>query len=170
MRSILKNLPDVVPIYPPLGYAEVGEELSIDTRKSQYMKSPGNFATFHCLESYLHGVAGTQGTSKSDIFRLDVKRDIGLVNKSVDGLTDLNVWSQEIGGFLKTKVWSSKTMALGFYWTMRSMIMKILNSDFIHLLFICFWVFFLLKFGMSMIGKNYICISSFKFVYFFLFV
>ncbi|CDY68806.1 BnaA01g34930D, partial [Brassica napus] len=84
----VRNLPDVVPIYPPLGYAEVGDEFPIDTRKSQYMKTPGNFATFHCLESYLHGVAGTQGTSNADLFRLDVKRDIGLVNKSVDGLKD----------------------------------------------------------------------------------
>ena len=84
----VRNLPDVVPIYPPLGYAEVGDEFPIDTRKSQYMKTPGNFATFHCVESYLHGVAGTQGTSSADLFRLDVKRDIGLVNKSVDGLKD----------------------------------------------------------------------------------
>ncbi|CAN6818152.1 phospholipase A1-IIgamma-like [Brassica napus] len=84
----VRNLPDVVPIYPPLGYAEVGDELPIDTRKSPYLKSPGDLATFHCLEAYLHGLAGTQGTSKADLFRLDVKRDIGLVNKSVDGLKD----------------------------------------------------------------------------------
>uniref|UniRef100_A0A0D3BKA7 Phospholipase A1 n=1 Tax=Brassica oleracea var. oleracea TaxID=109376 RepID=A0A0D3BKA7_BRAOL len=84
----VKNLPDVVPIYPPLGYAEVGDELPIDTRKSPYLKSPGDLATFHCLEAYLHGLAGTQGTSRADLFRLDVKRDIGLVNKSVDGLKD----------------------------------------------------------------------------------
>lgn len=83
-----RNLPDVIPIYPPIGYSEVGDELPIDTRKSQYMKSPGNLATFHCLEAYLHGVAGTQGTAKADLFRLDVKRAIGLVNKSVDGLKD----------------------------------------------------------------------------------
>ncbi|CAN8274608.1 unnamed protein product [Cochlearia groenlandica] len=84
----IRNLPDVIPIYPPLGYSEVGDELTIDTRKSQYMKSPGNIATFHCLESYLHGVAGTQGTAKAVLFRLDVQRSIGLVNKAVDGLKD----------------------------------------------------------------------------------
>lgn len=84
----IRNLPDVIPIYPPLGYSEVGEELQIDNRKSPYMKSPGNLSTFHNLEGYLHGVAGTQGTTKADLFRLDVKRDIGLVNKSVDGLKD----------------------------------------------------------------------------------
>ncbi|CDY34061.1 BnaC03g62710D [Brassica napus] len=87
-NSFILNLPDVVPIYPPLGYAEVGDELPIDTRKSPYLKSPGDLATFHCLEAYLHGLAGTQGTSKADLFRLVVKRDIGLVNKSVDGLKD----------------------------------------------------------------------------------
>lgn len=83
-----RNLPDVIPIYPPIGYSEVGDEFPIDTRKSPYMKSPGNLATFHCLEGYLHGVAGTQGTNKADLFRLDVERAIGLVNKSVDGLKD----------------------------------------------------------------------------------
>ncbi|XP_010529190.1 PREDICTED: phospholipase A1-IIgamma-like [Tarenaya hassleriana] len=82
----IRNLPDVVPIYPPIGYSEVGEELVMDTRKSPYLKSPGNPTLFHTMEVYLHGIAGTRGT-KSD-FKLEIERDIALVNKPIDGLKD----------------------------------------------------------------------------------
>ncbi|CAA7042719.1 unnamed protein product [Microthlaspi erraticum] len=126
----IRNLPDVVPIYPPIGYAEVGDELPIDTRKSQYMKSPGNFATFHCLEAYLHGVAGTQGIAKADLFRLDVKRDIGLVNKSVDGLKDECMvpghWRA-----LKNKGMVQQDDGSWKFWIMRVMTMKIMIYEFL---------------------------------------
>ncbi|KAL6279656.1 hypothetical protein ACE6H2_016537 [Prunus campanulata] len=77
-----------LPIVPFENYVHVGQELIIDTLKSPYLKKPND--TVHELEVYLHGVAGTQG--KNNDFKLEVNRDLALVNKTLDGLKDeLNV-------------------------------------------------------------------------------
>lgn len=62
----IRNKKDNVPKVPfrlfPWGFTHVGEELVIDTRKSEFLKSD---ASSHSLEVYLHGIAGTK-EKKSD--------------------------------------------------------------------------------------------------------
>lgn len=81
----ITNSTDIVPKIPfLLGiYIHVGEELEIDTTKSDYLKSN---ADAHNLDVYLHGVAGVQETNGD--FTLEVDHDIALINKHLDGLKD----------------------------------------------------------------------------------
>ncbi|XP_007025431.2 PREDICTED: phospholipase A1-IIgamma [Theobroma cacao] len=77
----ITNSTDIIPKLPVLlGYTDVGENLAIDTTKSPYLRQGINA---HNLEVHLHGVAGVQ---ESGEFKLEVDRDIALINKKIDGL------------------------------------------------------------------------------------
>ncbi|KAK1416861.1 hypothetical protein QVD17_25978 [Tagetes erecta] len=92
----IENASDVVPHYPlrtkmlcclrNIGYSHVGKVVRIDTRKSSYLKQPGDVQKWHDLETYLHGIAGTHGDKGG--FNLVVPRAIALVNKNTDSLND----------------------------------------------------------------------------------
>lgn len=82
----ITNVPDLIPHYPVFRFRDVGEELEINTLKSEYLKRSLNLAHFHNLEAYLHGVAGTQ--HNQDEFKLEINRDIALLNKDLDALQD----------------------------------------------------------------------------------
>ncbi|OMO76292.1 Lipase, class 3 [Corchorus capsularis] len=84
--DVVPNLPLPLPLFQ---YTHVGEELLIDTLKSPYLKNflgIKKLMVSHQLEPYLHGVAGTQGPKGE--FKLEVNRDISLVNKYLDALKD----------------------------------------------------------------------------------
>lgn len=84
LRALLiNNESDIVPKSLIIGYSKVGEELEIDTEKSMYLRSD---ISSHNMEAYLHGIAGTQGSKGG--FKLEVNRDIALVNKNIKGLKD----------------------------------------------------------------------------------
>ncbi|XP_049358304.1 phospholipase A1-II 1-like, partial [Solanum verrucosum] len=103
----IHNLLDIVPKYPSIGYFDVGQKIVIDTTKSPYLKlNPGDPHTRHNLEGYLHGIDGTQGIGPLDGFKLEVNRDLALVNRIWDILKDEYLvpgawWVEKHNGMVK---------------------------------------------------------------------
>ncbi|XP_015881138.3 phospholipase A1-IIgamma [Ziziphus jujuba] len=86
----VRNEKDEIPELPDRieGYVHVGKKLVIDTTQSPYLKEKiiSTENVLHDLQVYLHGIAGTQGSTGG--FKLEVKRDLALINKKLDALKD----------------------------------------------------------------------------------
>ncbi|TVU18264.1 hypothetical protein EJB05_16211, partial [Eragrostis curvula] len=80
------NFGDVVPQVPALSYVDVHAALPINTDKSPHLIHPLLPHSRHHLELYLHGLAGEQGSRGG--FKMEVERDLALVNKGADLLKD----------------------------------------------------------------------------------
>ncbi|KAH7514222.1 phospholipase A1-IIgamma-like [Ziziphus jujuba] len=82
----IANLNDSNPDFPnsTYGYYHVGTKLVIDSLQSPYLKDAIN--TVHQLQVYLHTIAGTQGSAGG--FKLEVDRDLVLLNKALDAVKD----------------------------------------------------------------------------------
>lgn len=102
----VNELLDIVPQYPLIfnGYVDVGELLLLTVLKSPFLKPflhlvvTRTWLPVHNLELHLHGVAGTQGIFGG--FELEVKRDLGLMNKGGDFVKDeylkiTNWWTEK---------------------------------------------------------------------------
>ncbi|XP_022760117.1 phospholipase A1-II 6-like [Durio zibethinus] len=77
----ITNARDPVHRLPIGSYIHLGEELKINSTKSNYLKWN---VSAHNMEIYLHGVAGVQDEG----FHLEVDHDVALVNKYLDRLKD----------------------------------------------------------------------------------
>ncbi|KAK9706764.1 hypothetical protein RND81_07G150200 [Saponaria officinalis] len=102
----VRNAHDLVPNYPLINYSDVGDELVLDSTQSPYLKNPKTIPCKHDLEVYLHGVAGMHGKQEGSEFKLEVERDIGLINKSSDYLKDeyyvpIDWWVQKFKGMVQ---------------------------------------------------------------------
>ncbi|XP_057976170.1 phospholipase A1-IIgamma-like [Malania oleifera] len=79
ITNLLDPVPKLPPSIPFFKYVDVGEELVVDATKSPYRRE--NSVQYHGLELYLHAIAGTHGPQGQGKFKLEVKRDIALLNK-----------------------------------------------------------------------------------------
>ncbi|PHU00670.1 hypothetical protein BC332_30457 [Capsicum chinense] len=86
------NLLGILLKYPPIGYFDIGQEIVIETTKSPYLKlNLGDPHTRHDLESYLHGIDGTQGIRPLTGVVLFSKAKLSLL----DSNDWRNIWSSE---------------------------------------------------------------------------
>ena len=77
---------DVVPTVPLISYVDVHVPLSMNTDHSPFLSWPLLPPSRHNLELYLHCLVGHQGSRGG--FKLEVERDVALVNKGADLLKD----------------------------------------------------------------------------------
>ncbi|KAL2607520.1 hypothetical protein R1flu_026093 [Riccia fluitans] len=104
----------------PDEYTHVGQSLEVDFTKSPFLKQPKfidvdiieTLGNYHNLDGYLHLVNGIVGTNDDEKmpFKLVVVRDLALINKSADLLTDpsgknvpANWWKQSNAGLVQNK-------------------------------------------------------------------
>ncbi|KAG8069324.1 hypothetical protein GUJ93_ZPchr0005g14910 [Zizania palustris] len=88
MRALhVKNAGDVVPLYPPLGYVDVAVRLPIYQHEQIAVPTPAGHGADAAQPRVLPARRGGEQGSAGG-FKLEVDRDVALVNKSVDALKD----------------------------------------------------------------------------------